>query len=281
MQSSASPLYEAVSCDVHEDHCAHGDRESNKRTMVALRLLASHGMAPPATLRSLAARNALLATLSSDAVRRLSAGFERVQVKSGQILCTPGVRMPYAYFPLRGVMALVAITAQGETVQVAMVGPSGVVGPPTVLHDDALPYQAVAPVTLEAIRMPVSALVAELRENPSFQSRLLAHAHQQVTAMTRATTCYRFHTAVQRLCWWLLTASDGLQSDTVDVTHDLLAQLLGTTRTVISAAANVLDDDGLIRQRRGRVRLLRRPQLCARVCDCYDVPSRMAVPQMR
>jgi len=238
-------------------------------------------MAPLGTVRSLAARNTLLASLSSDAVRRLHAGIERVQVKAGQILCTPGMRMPYAYFPVRGVIALVAITAHGNTVQVAMVGPTGMVGPPTVLHDDVLPYQAVAPVTLEAIRVPVSALVAELRTNPALQSRLLGHAHRHVTAMTRAAACYRFHTGVQRLCWWLLTASDGLQSDTVDVTHDLLAQLLGTTRTVISAAASVLDEDGLIRQRRGRVHILRRPQLCARVCDCYDVPAQVAVQGLR
>ena len=57
--------------------------------------------------------------------------------------------------------------------------------------------------------------------------------------MTRAAVCLRYHTTLRRLCLWLLTASDGLHADTVDVTHDLLAQLLGTTRPGVSLAADV------------------------------------------
>ena len=62
--------------------------------------------------------------------------------------------------------------------------------------------------------------------------------------MTRAAACHRFHTTLQRLCLWLLTVSDSLQSETVEVTQDLLAQFLGTTRTGISLAATTLSDEG-------------------------------------
>ena len=227
-------------------------------------------MDPPSSLRSLAPRNALLASLSDDAFRRVRATVERVHLTRGQLLATPGVRMSYAYFPLRGVVALVAMTSEGESVQVAMVGPEGVVGLPTVLHEDVMPYQAVAPVALDVVRIRLSSLLTEVRGNAAFHARLLAYAHQQMTAMTHAAVCHRFHTTLQRLCLWLLTVSDGLQAQTVDVTQELLAQLLGTTRTGVSEAASLLDDAGVIRQRRGRVRILQRAGLCARVCDCYD-----------
>jgi CRP-like cAMP-binding protein len=244
-------------------------------------LLDARAMPGPASLRSLAARNALLASLSSDALRRWQSVVEHVRVTRGQILAAPDMRLPYAYFPLHGVAALVAMTAEGESVQVAMVGPQGVVGLPTVLHEDVLPYQVVAPVTLEAVRVRLPALMAEVRSNGAFQVRLLAYAHRQMTAMTRAAVCLRYHTTLQRLCLWLLTASDGLQADTVDVTHDLLAQLLGTTRPGVSLAAIALADRGVIRQRRGRMRILQRTGLTARVCACYDAPVTRPVPRAR
>jgi CRP-like cAMP-binding protein len=244
-------------------------------------LLNARAMPPPASLRPLAARNALLASLSGDALRRWPSAVEHVRVTRGQILAAPGMRLPYAYFPLHGVVALVAMTAEGESVQVATVGSNGVLGLPTVLHDDVLPYQAVAPVTLEAVRVRLPTLMAEVRSNAAFQARLLAYAHQQMTAMTRAAVCVRYHATLQRLCLWLLTVSDALHADTVDVTHDLLAQLLGTTRPGVSLAAVALADRGLIRQRRGRMRILQRTGLRARVCDCYDAPATRPVPRPR
>jgi hypothetical protein len=75
-------------------------------------LLGARAMPPPPTWRSLAARNALLASLSADALRRWQSAVEHVRVTGGQILAAPGMRLPYAYFPLRGVVALVAMTAE-------------------------------------------------------------------------------------------------------------------------------------------------------------------------
>jgi CRP-like cAMP-binding protein len=236
-------------------------------------------MPPPASARSLATRNALLASLSGETLRRWESALEPVRVMRGQILARPDARIPYAYFPLRGVVALVAVTAEGESVQVALVGPDGVVGLPTVLSDEGLPYQVVAPVTLDAVRVRLPTLLAEVRSNAAFQTCLLAYAHRQMTAMTRAAACLRYHTTRQRLCLWLLTASDGLRADTVDITHDHLAQLLGTTRPGVSLAACVLADQGVIRQRRGRIRILQRAGLRAQVCECYEAPAPRPAPR--
>ena len=248
---------------------------------LAVDLLDARAMPGPASLRSLAARNAVLASLPGDALRRWQSAIEHVRVTRGQILAAPGLRLPFAYFPLRGVVALVAMTAEGESVQVGTVGSDGVLGLPTVLHDDVLPYQAVAAVTLDAVRLRLPAVLAEVRSNTALQARLFAYAHQQVIAMTRAAACHRFHTTLQRFSLWLLTASDSLQSQTVEVTQDLLAQFLGTTRTGISLAATTLSDDGVIRQRWGRVQIVRRMGLSARACDCYEPPAKQPLHRTR
>ena len=70
-------------------------------------------------------------------------------------------------------------------------------GLPPALHEDALPYQAIAPVTLEAVRVALPALVADVRSNAAFHARLLAYAHQQMMAMTRAAVCHRYPPVVR------------------------------------------------------------------------------------
>ena len=225
----------------------------------------------------------LLASLSGDALRRWQSAIEHVRVTRGQILAAPGVRLPYAYFPLRGVVALVAMTAEGESVQVATVGSDGVLGLPTVLHDDVLPYQAVAPVTLEAVRVRLPALIAEVRSNAAFQARLLAHAHQQMAAMTRAAACHRFHTTLQRLCLWLLTVvgqsalGDGGRhaGPAGPVPRAPRAPGISLAATMLSLTAASFVSGG------AACRLCGARALSARACDCYEPPAKPPVHRAR
>jgi CRP-like cAMP-binding protein len=227
---------------------------------------------PPVANLSRVGGNRLLSGLSTDDLRRLQTSLERVRVARGQILSMPGQPLRHVYFPLRGVIALVAMTSDGEMLQVASVGPEGVVGVPTVLHEDVLPYQVVVPVAGEAIRIPVATLLHELQRAPAFQQALLAYAHQQVTSMAQAAVCQRFHTVLQRLALWLLTAADGVGADTLDITQELIARLLGAPRSAVSWAATQLQDRGIVRLRHGRVQILKRVRLQTTSCTCYVQP---------
>ncbi len=75
--------------------------------------------------------NAVLNAVSDDERRRLLAHSERVHLPSGTILAEPGEAMRHAYFPLDGVISLLALTANGTAAEVAMIGNDGVVGIPT------------------------------------------------------------------------------------------------------------------------------------------------------
>src|SRR5262245_4071280 len=103
--SAAEPLRNSFGV-----HANRTDRTRRFRagTSLAMGLLRTPAMLPPPAWRSLAARNALLASLSGDALRRWQSAVEHVRVTRGQILAAPGMRLPYVYFPLRGVVALVA-----------------------------------------------------------------------------------------------------------------------------------------------------------------------------
>ena len=62
-----------------------------------------------------------------------------------------------------------------------------------------------------------------------------------------------------------------LRSSDVALTQDTIANLLGVRRESITAAAGKLQAAGLIEYSRGRITVLDRPGLEARVCECYAV----------
>ncbi len=62
---------------------------------------------------------------------------------------------------------------------------------------------------------------------------------------------------------------DRVESDILLVTHDFLAQMLGTGRPSVSLAAGTLQRSGMIENLRGRVRIVNRTDLENAACECY------------
>jgi DNA-binding GntR family transcriptional regulator len=78
----------------------------------------------------------------------------------------------------------------------------------------------------------------------------------------------------QQLCRWLLLMLDRLAGSEVRMTQELIANMLGVRREGVTEAAGKLQADGLIEYSRGRIRVIDRPGLEARVCECYAVVKR-------
>jgi CRP-like cAMP-binding protein len=89
--------------------------------------------------------------------------------------------------------------------------------------------------------------------------------------MAQTAVCNRHHTVDQQLCRWLLLCLDRLPSAEIVATQELIATLLGVRREGVTEAAGRLQGSGLIQYRRGRISVLDRPGLEARVCECYGV----------
>jgi hypothetical protein len=62
---------------------------------------------------------------------------------------------------------------------------------------------------------------------------------------------------------------DRVESETILVTHEFMAQMLGTGRPSVSLAAGILQRSGLIENLRGSVKILNRPGLEKAACECY------------
>jgi CRP-like cAMP-binding protein len=78
----------------------------------------------------------------------------------------------------------------------------------------------------------------------------------------------------QQLCRWLLLSLDRLPSNELTMTQELIANMLGVRREGVTEAAGHLQTTGLIQYNRGRIKVIDRPKLEQRVCECYAVVKR-------
>jgi CRP-like cAMP-binding protein len=102
--------------------------------------------------------------------------------------------------------------------------------------------------------------------------RLLARfSYLQALHMAQIAACNRLHNLPERLARWLLMTQDRIQADRIPLTHEFLANMLGTRRSSVTITAGLLASAGVITYSRGKVRVLDRQKLAETACECYDV----------
>src|SRR5687768_5579885 len=119
-----------------------------------------------------------------------------------------------------------------------------------------MPYQVMVQLPGTACRVPADVLRAECTRNGAVQQVLLRYTDTLVAQLSQAPVCHRFHSASQRLSRFLLVARDRASRDTLELTHEFIAYMLGLPRSGITAAAVALQDRGLIRYRHGRITVI-------------------------
>jgi CRP-like cAMP-binding protein len=227
-------------------------------------------MTTPVSLHT-APDNRLLSTLPPGEYERLVPHFERVHLPRGKVLAEAGDTVRHAYFPFGGIISLLSMTEDGQTIEVAMVGYEGVVGVPIVLRAGVTPYRTMVQIPCDAMKVKAEVLIKEFNRGGRLQELLLKYAHALLAQVSQSAVCGRFHTVEARLGRWLLVTRDRVGSDSFQFTQEFLSHMLGTPRTVVSVAAGHLQDAGLIRYRRGKITILNRHGLESAACECYGV----------
>ena len=92
--------------------------------------------------------------------------------------------------------------------------------------------------------------------------------------MSQTAVCNRHHTVDQQLCRWLLLSLDRLASNQLNMTRELIANMLGVRREGVTDAAGKRQTLGVIRYQRGHITVLDRPKLEELSCERYEVVKR-------
>jgi CRP-like cAMP-binding protein len=127
----------------------------------------------------------------------------------------------------------------------------------------------VVQITGDGFRVKVALLQDVLASSPRLQLMLSRYAVVQGMQVAQTAACNRLHDIKQRLARWLLMSQDRVDSESLPISHDFLATMLGTDRLSVTLAAGILQKKKLIEYTRGAVKILNRKKLEASACECY------------
>jgi len=213
--------------------------------------------------------NKILGALPQSEFRRLAEHLERVQLEKGEVVYVTGDTIRHAYFPIGGLLSLVSTTETGASMELAMVGNEGMVGLTMINKTGIIPCDVTAPVPTEAWKTKVQVVEDEFERGEGLHDLILAYLNILLVQISQLSICHRFHAREAALSSWLLVVQDRVNSDTLNLTHELIAGALGVPRTGVTAAAGSLQRAGLIRYSRGRIVILDRARLELNSCECY------------
>jgi CRP-like cAMP-binding protein len=226
-------------------------------------------------------KNRILAGLPDEEWERLAPRLAPVDLERKQIVYEVGCPIDHVYFPEQGLISVVSTMHDGSTIEVATIGCEGMSGLPLVLGLDHTPHRHLVQIPGNAWRLAADDLRDEVQRDSSLRRLLFRYDVAFVSQIMQSVACNGLHTVQERCCRWLLMCLDRSASPEVVITHEFLAQMLGVRRATVTEVLRPLQDEGMIRYRRGVVAVVDRQRLEATSCECYqairNAYSRLAV----
>lgn len=224
-----------------------------------------------ATVLSGRPRNAILSQLPEEEYAALAKHMLAVDLPLGKRLSEPNQPIEYIYFLNSGLISTDAMTKEGESVEVGVIGREGFSGLPALLNQPQMSHMVVIQGIGDGFRIRSAIVREEFLKGGMLQKLVHSFAYLQLVQMTQSVLCNRLHQVEARLARWLLTSADRTESDTLNLTHEFLAQMLGVQRSTVTVAAGDLQRAGLINYSRGKVEILQRKHLTSLACECYGI----------
>jgi CRP-like cAMP-binding protein len=201
--------------------------------------------------------------------RRLAPSMERVKMKRWDRVWEPVSQIPLVFFPETSMISVVSTMENGSTAEVGVIGREGMTGFPLILGVAATSTEAFVQVPGEALQIPARVFLGLLERNARTHRLLLQYTYTFLHQVARSAACNLFHTISHRCAKWLLMTWDRVGKTEFELTHEFLAEMLGSRRAGVSAVAFQLKKAGLIDYRNGRMRIRNAEGLKKVSCECY------------
>ena len=220
-------------------------------------------------------KNKILAALSPAALLALQPRLQTVELAQGEVLHEPGRPMACGYFLESGIIAQQVVMANGRAISVGLVGAEGFAGCAGLVGIGRESLRLVVQVRSRAHRIAIDDLRRLTSANNQLQALLLRALQLQSLNSAQTAACNSVHDVPGRLARWILSVQDhmllGQGTDGVlPLTHELLSEMLGASRSTVSLSAETLKKAGLISYTRGNVHIADRKGLEKSACECYE-----------
>jgi CRP-like cAMP-binding protein len=190
--------------------------------------------------------NRLLKLLSDFDFRHLQPHLHPIELRHEAILYEADAIVDRAYFPENALVSLVIPLEDGGAVESAMVGGDGLVGGSSAIDGQYSPSRAVVQIPGAALSIDAAALRRLTRESSELRSLIAAHEGVVLRQSQQSAACNAAHSLHERFAKWLLLARDRVGSDTLILTQEFIAEMLGVRRTSVTVEAHSFQEAGFI-----------------------------------
>jgi CRP-like cAMP-binding protein len=218
--------------------------------------------------------NGLLAALPPEDQARIVPHLTSMTLPLGAVVYEPGDRLQHIYLPATAVFSLLQVTDDGATTEIAVIGRDGLLGLAAFMGGEPVPSRAIVQTEGLTYCLDVDFAKEELARGGQLQDLVLRFSQALITQMAQTAICNSHHPVFQQFCRWLLLSLDRLDSNSLPVPGDLIAELLGVRAATVAEVAERLQSMGAIRYDGCRVEVLDRHSIETQACGCYHVVRR-------
>ena len=216
-------------------------------------------------------QNHLLAALSPEVQGRLFPHLELAQLPLRSLMYEAGRPMRHVYFPTDSIISMQYLLESGASTAISVVGNEGLLGTNLLMGGRSTPGRSIVQGAGHAYRLPRARLKEEFGRHGELLSLMLRYTQALITQIAQTAVCNRHHSIDQQLCRWLLLSLDRLPHNSVTMTQEFIANMLGVRRSGVTEAALKLEELGVISYGRGLITVLDRAHLERLSCECYRV----------
>ncbi len=220
---------------------------------------------------TLETKNQILLQLDDRELQSIAPKLERFDLPVGKLLYRAEGDFDYIYFPNESVISVMAITENGQSTAVGMIGNEGAIGVDALMGAERSPYTVSALYGDGAHRIRTSDLIDTFNQCGPLHTAILRFTQRFMVQLSQKTLCNRLHNLDQRLSHWLLMCDDRTPHHTLNITQETLASMLGSTRASVTLAAIDLQNRGVITYSRGKITIIDRDAIESAACDCYGI----------
>lgn len=219
-------------------------------------------------------RNQLLAALPAGKFKELQPHLERVKMRRGEIVYKVGEPLRDIYFPESCILSMVTVFEDGTCVESGLVGREGMTGMAIALSDATANREVYVQITGSSLKMKAKKFCENLERGGALQKAVMNYTSNFFEQVTQTGACSSHHSLNERLARLLLMCYDRTEGNKIFITHEFIAQMLGTYRPNITSAAVNFKEKGLIDYQRGLITILDKKGLEGEACECYKIIKR-------
>jgi len=218
---------------------------------------------------SLVFKNHILRDLPPREIKLMMPHLRQVWLAKDHVLSEAGERVRQVFFPDEALISYLSETADGDCIEVSVVGNEGAVDLGALLSQRNT-FRAVVQIPGKAYVISTDFLKKEFGRCGLVHRAILQYTAALLMQLAQVVVCNKFHSIDERFCRWLLMAKDRITADNIPMTQEAMARILGSRRASVSDVAGALRKKGLIRYNRGVISILDRTALETACCECYQ-----------